>query len=68
MLYTLSNETEMEIIDVKVIYDRLKQISKNDWSKIFYNHELANLKPVQKSITKNETIKRGSCCKCFKIN
>lgn len=63
---SLSNEIEVEVIDVKALYDRLKQISKNDWSKIFDlgeqtkifdNLELANLKSVQKSISKNEVIK-----------
>ena len=63
---SLSNEIEVEVIDVKAIYDRLKLISKNDWSKIFDlgeqtkifdNLELANLKSVQKSISKNETLK-----------
>ena len=54
------------MIDIKAIYDRLKLISKNDWSKIFDlgeqtkifdNLELLNLKSVQKSISKNETVK-----------
>jgi hypothetical protein len=63
---SLSNEIEVEVIDIKAIYDRLKLISKNDWSrifdlgeqtKIFDNLELANLKSVQKSISKNEVIK-----------
>jgi hypothetical protein len=56
----------VEVIDVKAIYDRLKLISKNDWSKIFDigeqtkifdNLELSNLKSVQKSISKNEIVK-----------
>jgi hypothetical protein len=63
---SLSSETEVEVIDVKAIYDRLKLISKNDWSKIFDlgeqtkifdNLELANLKSVQKSISKNDIVK-----------
>lgn len=63
---SLSNELEVEVIDIKAIYDRLKLISKNDWSKIFDlgeqtkifdNLELLNLKSVQKSISKNETVK-----------
>ncbi|WP_310595372.1 AIPR family protein [Flavobacterium sp.] len=63
---SLSNEIEVEVIDVKAIYDRLKLISKNDWSKIFDlgeqtkifdNLELSNLKSVQKSISKNEIVK-----------
>ena len=63
---SLSNEIEVEVIDVKALYDRLKQISKNDWSKIFDlgeqtkifdNLELMNLKSVQKSISKNDIVK-----------
>ena len=63
---SLSNEVEVEVIDIKAIYERLKLISKNDWSKIFDlgeqtkifdNLELFNLKSVQKSISKNETVK-----------
>ncbi|KIO54418.1 AIPR family protein [Flavobacterium hibernum] len=63
---SLSNEIEIEIIDIKAIFDRLKLISKNDWTKIFDlgeqtkifdNLELSNLKSVHKSISKNESIK-----------
>ncbi|WP_264521148.1 AIPR family protein [Flavobacterium sp. N1994] len=63
---SLSNEIEVEVVDIKAIYDRLKLISKNDWAKIFGlgeqtkifdNLELFNLKSVQKSISKNESIK-----------
>lgn len=63
---SLSNEIEIEIIDIKAVYDRLKLISKNDWTKIFDigeqtkifdNLELSNLKSVNKSISKNESIK-----------
>lgn len=62
----LSNEIENEIIDIKAVYDRLKLISKNDWSKIFDlgeqtklfdSLELSNLRSVHKSISKNESIK-----------
>ena len=63
---SLSNEVEVEVIDIKAIYDRLKLISKNDWSKIFDlgeqikifdNLELSNLKSVQKAISKSEMVK-----------
>lgn len=63
---SLSNEIEVDVIDIKAIYDRLKLISKNDWAKIFdlgeqtkifENNELSNLKSVNKSIYKNESIK-----------
>lgn len=72
---SLSNEIEVEVIDVKAIYDRLKLISKNDWSKIFDlgeqtkifdNLELANLKSVQKSISKNETVKEVNIVNALK--
>ena len=63
---SLSNEVEIEVIDIKAVYDRLKLISKTDWTKIFDlgeqtkifdNLELLNLKSVNKSISKNESIK-----------
>jgi hypothetical protein len=62
----LSTEIEVDIIDIKAVYDRLKLISKNDWTKIFDlgeqtklfdNLELSNLKSVYKSISKDESIK-----------
>jgi hypothetical protein len=54
------------LVDIKAIYDRLKMINKNDWSrifdlgeqtKIFDNLEVLNLKSVHKSIYKNESLK-----------
>jgi hypothetical protein len=72
---SLSNEVEVEVIDIKAIYDRLKLISKNEWSKIFDlgeqtkifdNLELANLKSVQKSISKSETIKEVNIINALK--
>jgi hypothetical protein len=72
---SLSNEIEVEVIDVKAIYDRLKLISKNDWSKIFDlgeqtkifdNLELANLKSVQKSLSKSETVKEVNVVNALK--
>lgn len=72
---SLSNEIEVEVIDIKALYDRLKQISKNDWSKIFDlgeqtkifdNLELLNLKSVQKSITKNEIVKEANILNAIK--
>jgi hypothetical protein len=70
----LSSEIEIEIVDVKVIYDRLKLISKNDWdkifdlseqTKIFENNEFLNLKSVFKSISKNESIKEINLIKAL---
>ena len=72
---SLSNEVEVEVIDIKAIYDRLKLISKNEWSKIFDlgeqtkiydNLELANLKSVQKSISKSETVKEVNIVNALK--
>ncbi len=63
---SFSNEIDIEIVDIKAIYDRLKLINKNDWAKIFDlgeqtkifdNLEILNLKSVHKSISKNEIIK-----------
>jgi hypothetical protein len=65
----LSNESEIEIVDIKAVYDRLKLISKKDWAKIFDvgeqtkifdNLELSNLKSVQKSISKSDSIKEAN--------
>ncbi|KDN55311.1 AIPR family protein [Flavobacterium seoulense] len=72
---SLSNDIEVEVIDIKAIYDRLKLISKNDWSKIFDlgeqtkifdNLELLNLKSVQKSISKSETVKEVNVVNAIK--
>ena len=62
----LSDEIDVEVVDIKAIYDRLKLINKNDWAKIFDlgeqtkifdKLELLNLKSVHKSILKNDIIK-----------
>ena len=72
---SLSNEIEVEVIDVKAIFDRLKLISKNEWSKIFDlgeqtkifdNLELANLKSVQKYISKSEMVKEVNILNALK--
>tara|TARA_R110000868_G_C10966742_1_gene769163 strand:- start:153 stop:2540 length:2388 start_codon:yes stop_codon:yes gene_type:complete len=72
---SLSNEIEVEIVDVKATFDRLKMISKNDWvkifdlgeqTKIFDNLELSNLKSVQKSINKNEILKEVNIVNALK--
>jgi hypothetical protein len=72
---SLSNEIEVEVIDIKALYDRLKLISKNEWSKIFDlgeqtkifdNLELLNLKSVQKSISKSESIKEVNIINALK--
>jgi hypothetical protein len=72
---SLSTEEEIEIIDIKAIYDRLKLISKKDWAKIFdigeqtkvFDYlEISNLKSVQKSIIKNESFKESNLIKALK--
>ena len=72
---SLSDEIEVEVIDVKAIYDRLNLISKNDWTKIidigeqtkiFDNLELSNVKSVQKAILKNEIIKEVNIVNALK--
>lgn len=72
---SLSNEIEVEFINVKAIYDRLNLIEKNDWKKIFdigeqtkiFDHlELSNLKSVEKSIAKKENIKEVNINKALK--
>lgn len=74
-LKSLSNDSDVEVADIKAVYDRLKQINKNDWSKIFAigeqttifdNLELYNLKSVQKSISKNESVKEVNIVNALK--
>jgi hypothetical protein len=71
----LSTEIEVDIIDIKAVYDRLKLINKNDWTKIFDlgeqtklfdNLELSNLKSVYKSISKDESIKEVNIINALK--
>jgi hypothetical protein len=73
-LNSLSNEVNVEVSDIKAIYDRLKLISKNDWNKIFDigdqtkifdNLELLNLKSVQKAILRNDLVKEVNLVKAL---
>lgn len=59
----LSNLPELEIVEVKFVYDKLMLLSKEDWqrivdlatqTKIFDNLELANVKSVQSSLLKKD--------------
>lgn len=70
----LSNEIEVEVIDIKAVYDRLILISKNDWNKIidlanqtkiFTLPELGNVKSLQLALSKNEQIKEQALMKAF---
>lgn len=72
---SLSTEVEIEVVDVKAVYDRLKLITKSDWekiidlgeqTKIFDNLELLNLKSVCKSISKNDSIKEVNIVNALK--
>lgn len=70
----LSKLEEVEIIEVKFIYDKLQLISKNDWkriidlatqTKIFSDLELANLKSVYTSLIKKDLTKEQSLIKAY---
>lgn len=70
----LSKIEDKEIIEIKFVYDKLLLISKEDWkryidlasqTKIFNNLELANVKAVQKSISKKENVKEQALIRAF---
>lgn len=63
---SLSNLDEIEVVEVKFIYDKLRLVSKEDWkrvidiaqqTKIFTSIELLNVKSVQLSLLRNEKVK-----------
>lgn len=65
----LSKLEDSECVEIKVIYDRLLLISKEEWkqmidlatqTKIFTLPELANVKSVQTSLAKREIVKEQS--------
>jgi hypothetical protein len=71
----LSNQKELEVIDYKEVFDRLKRIDKNKWksiielsekTKIFEKNELFNVKSVSNSILKNDKVKEVNLIQCFK--
>lgn len=71
----LSSQQEVEIIDYKEVFDRLKRIDKNKWKSIielgektnlFENNELFNIKSVSNSILKNERVREVNLIQCFK--
>lgn len=66
---SLSKLEDTESVEIKVIYDRLLLISKEEWkrmidiatqTKIFTLPELANVKSVQTSLAKREIVKEQS--------
>ena len=71
---SLSNLEEVEIVEVKFIYDKLLLLSKDEWkriidiadqTKIFSYLELSNVKAVQTSITKKEKVKEQALIKAY---
>lgn len=71
---TFSELGDHDTIEVKFIFDKLLLLSKDDWKriidiagqiKIFNNLELANIKAVQVSLSKKESIKEQALIKCY---
>ena len=71
---SLSILEEKEMIEVKVIYDRLLLFTKDDWKRIidlatqtnlFNNLELANVKSVQTSLLKKTSVKEQAIIKAY---
>ena len=72
---TLSELEEPDIVEIKMIYDRFQQTSKDEWERIlaiaehkqiFNNIELANIKSVRISLTKKEMIKEQALLHAYK--
>ena len=70
----LSSLEEIEIVEVKFIYDKLLLLSKDEWkriidiadqTKIFNYLELSNVKAVQTSLTKKEKVKEQALIKAY---
>ena len=70
----LSTLEEKGLIEVKVIYDRLSLLTKDDWKRIidlatqtnlFNNLELANVKSVQTSLLKKASVKEQAIIKAY---
>lgn len=70
----LSKLEEMEIVEVKFIYDKLLMISKEDWkriidianqTKIFNDLELSNVKAVQTALSKKEMVKEQALIRAY---
>ena len=71
---SLSKLKEVVAIEIKPIYDKLLLLKKKDWdkwiavaeqTKVFNNHELANIKSVRISLIKNELIKEQALLKAY---
>ena len=70
----LSKFEDQESVEIKIMFDRLKLLSKDDWkiiidlanqTKIFTIPELGNVKSIQLVLAKNEQIKEQSLTKAF---
>ncbi|HUH75074.1 MAG TPA: AIPR family protein [Chitinophagales bacterium] len=70
----LSKLEDKESIEIKVMFDRLKLLTKDNWKKIidlaihtniFTIPELGNVKSIHSTITKNEPIKEQSLIKAY---
>ena len=70
----LSQLVDIEVVEVKFIYDKLLLVSKDDWkrifdvasqTKIFNNLELANVKAVQTSLAKKEHVREQALIKAY---
>lgn len=70
----LSKLQEENSIEIKAVYDRLKQLSGDDWKRIielgeqtksFSYQESSNVKIVSRKMLKKETIKEMSLVKCY---
>jgi len=71
---SLSNLEDVEVVEVKFIYDKLQLLAKDDWqrildlstqTKIFTNLELANIKSVQATLLKREKVKEQALLHCY---
>ena len=70
----LSTLKDIEIIEIKPIYDRLKIVSSEEWKKIialgektklFEYKELSNIKYVSSKLLKKESVKELALLKCY---
>jgi len=71
---SISKLEDVEVIEIKFIYDKLLQISKDEWKRIidlatqtktFNNLELANIKSVQSVLAKKENLKEQALIKTY---
>lgn len=72
--FSKSEEIEVEVLELKFVYDKLMLLSKDNWKQmidlatqnnIFNQLELANIKSVQTSLAKKELVKEQALQKCY---